>query len=153
MVSFSGDCIYPKGFISLSVTTGTHPAQLTKQVDFLIVDCPLSYNVILGRPTLNFLKATTSTYSLKVKFLTPYGIGEIYGDQLLPRECYQAVLASKENHTWVVEEEPEKLAQDLEDVKLVEGEPTKVTKVRGRLDSTLKGKIVEFLKQNLDIFA
>lgn len=53
----------------------------------------------------------------------------------------------------MVEEEPEKLAQDLEDVKLVEGEPTKVTKVRGRLDSTLKGKIVEFLKQNLDIFA
>ena len=53
----------------------------------------------------------------------------------------------------MVEEEPEKPAQDLEDVKLVEGEPTKVTKVRGRLDSTLKGKIVEFLKQNLDIFA
>ena len=53
----------------------------------------------------------------------------------------------------MVEEEPEKPAQDLEDVKLVEGEPTKVTKVRGRLDSTLKRKIVEFLKQNLDIFA
>ena len=53
LVNFSGDRIYPKGIISLSVTTRTHPAQVTKQVDFFIVDCPASYNVILGQPTLN----------------------------------------------------------------------------------------------------
>ena len=88
-----------------------------------------------------------------MKFPTPHGIGEIHGDQLLARECYQAILVSKENHAWVVEEEPKKLAKDLEDVKLVEGDPTKVTKVRGGIDSALKDKIVEFLKQNLDIFA
>ena len=99
LVSFSGDRIYPKGIISLRVTTGTHPAQITKQVDFLIVDCPSSYNVILGRPTLNQLKAANSTYCLKVKFPTPHGIGEVCGDQLLARECYQVVLATKENHT------------------------------------------------------
>ena len=83
LVSFSGDRIYPKGIISLLVMARTHPAQVTKQVDFLIVDCPSSYNVILGRPTLNRLKAVTSTYCLKVKFPTPHGIGEIRGDQLL----------------------------------------------------------------------
>ena len=99
LVNFSGDRIYPKGIISLRVTTGTHPAQITKQVDFLIVDCPSSYNVILGRPTLNQLKAANSTYCLKVKFPTPHGIGEVCGDQLLARECYQVVLATKENHT------------------------------------------------------
>ena len=99
LVSFSGDRIYPKGIISLRVTTGTHPAQITKQVDFLIVDCPSSYNVILGRPTLNQIKAANSTYCLKVKFPTPHGIGEVCGDQLLARECYQVVLATKENHT------------------------------------------------------
>ena len=52
-----------------------------------------------------------------------------------------------------MEDELEKPAQDLEDVKLVEGDPTKVTKVRGGLNSTLKDKIVDFLKQNLDVFA
>ena len=52
----------------------------------------------------------------------------------------------------MVEKEPENPAKDLEDVKLVEGDPTKVTKVRGCLDPTLKDKIVEFLKKNLDIF-
>ena len=65
----------------------------------------------------------------------------------------QAVLTSKENHAWMVEEEPEKPAKDLEDVKLVEGDPSKVTKVKRALDPPLKDKIVEFLKKNLDIFA
>jgi len=51
---------------------------------------------------LNRLKATTSTYCLKVKFPTTHGIGEIRGDQLLAQECYQAMLASKENHAWKV---------------------------------------------------
>ena len=102
LVSFSGDRIYPKGIISLLVTAGTHLAQVTKQVDFFIVDCPSSYNVILGWLMLNRLKAATSTYYLKVKFPTPHGIGEICGNQLLARECYQAMLASKENHAWMV---------------------------------------------------
>ena len=48
LVSFNGDQIYPKGIISLRVITGTHPTQITKQVDFLIIDCPSFYNVILG---------------------------------------------------------------------------------------------------------
>ena len=86
-------------------------------VDFLIVDCPLSYNVILGRPTLNRLKAATSTYYLKVKFLTLHGIREITGEQLLAKECYQAVLASRENHTWIVEEEPPKLMEEMENIE------------------------------------
>ena len=122
-------------------------------MDFLIVDCPSSYNVILGRSTLNWLKAVTSTYCLKVKFPTSNGIWQICGDQLLARECYQAVLASKENHAWMVEEESKKPTQELEDVCLVEGDVTKVTRVRAGLDANLKTEIVEFLKHNLDIFA
>ena len=53
----------------------------------------------------------------------------------------------------MVEEEPKKLAQKLEDVNLVKEDATKVTKVGVGLDSDLKEKIVEFLKQNLDIYA
>ena len=52
----------------------------------------------------------------------------------------------------MVEEEPEKPAKDLENVKLVEGDPSKVTKVRGGLEPPMKEEIVEFLKKNLDIF-
>ena len=104
LVSFSGDKVYPKGIVTLMVTTGTHLRQLTRQLDFLVVDCPSSYNVIIGRPTLNCWKAATSTYYLKVKFPTENGVGEVKGDQVLARECYQVVLAVKENHTWMIEE-------------------------------------------------
>ena len=53
LVSFSGDRVYPKGMVTLTITVRTHPRQLTCQLDFLVVDCPSSYNVIIGRPTLN----------------------------------------------------------------------------------------------------
>ena len=99
IVSFSGDRVYPKGLVTLTVMMRTYPKQLTRQLDFLVVDYPSSYNVIIGRPTLNRWNSTTSIYCLKVKFPTENGVGEVKGDQVLARECYQAVLAVKENHT------------------------------------------------------
>nr|XP_023908350.1 uncharacterized protein LOC112020033 [Quercus suber] len=118
LVSFSGDRVYPRGIVTLTVTVGTHPKQLTRQIDFLVVDCPSSYNVIIRRLALNKWKASTSTYCLKVKFPTEDGIGEVKGDQVLARECYQAVLATKENHTWIVEEKEEEKMEALEVVEL-----------------------------------
>ena len=56
LVSISGDMVYPKDRVTLTVTVGTHLRQLTRQLDFLVVDCPSSYNVIIGRPTLNHWK-------------------------------------------------------------------------------------------------
>ena len=67
----------------LTIMAGSYPFQVTNKHNFFIVDSLLSYNVIIGRPTLNRLKAATSTYYLKVKFLTEQGIGEIIGDQVL----------------------------------------------------------------------
>nr|XP_023898138.1 uncharacterized protein LOC112010012 [Quercus suber] len=99
LVSFTGGRIVPRGIVTLIVITGTYPAQVTKEIDFLIVDCPSMYNIILGRPTLNRIRAVTSTYHLKVKFPTAHKEGEIRGDQDLAREYYEAALASGENYT------------------------------------------------------
>ena len=101
---------------------------MTRQLDFLVVDCPSSYNVIIGRPILNRWKAATSTYCLKVKFPIDNGVGEVRGDQILARECYQAILATKENHTWMIEEEGENKVETLEIVALVEDGMTKMTR-------------------------
>ena len=103
-VSFTGDRIIPRGIITLIVIAGTYPTQNTMEIDFLIVDYPSTYNIILGRPVLNKLRATTSTYYLKMKFPTTHNVGEIRGDQVLARECYQANLAFEVNHTWVINE-------------------------------------------------
>ena len=153
LVSFSGDRVYPRGIVTLTVTAGSYSVQLTRQVDFLVVDCPTSYNVIIGRPTLNKWKAAMSTYCLKVKFPTDDGVGEVKGDQVLARECYQAVLPGKENHTWVIEEKEEERMEALETVELVEGEADKTTKIGMTLSPEMRTRLIRFLKENLDVFA
>ena len=80
LVSFSGDKVYPWGIVTLTVMAGSYPLQVTNKHNFLVVYSPSSYNVIIGRPTLNRWKAATSTYCLKVKFPTESGTGEIKGD-------------------------------------------------------------------------
>jgi len=38
------------------------------EVDFLVVDVPTAYNVILGRPTLHRVKAVIAPYLLQLQF-------------------------------------------------------------------------------------
>ena len=55
----------PVGTITLPVVVGSYPQQITKEVNFLVVDCSSSYNAIIGRPTLTSWKAVISTYHLR----------------------------------------------------------------------------------------
>ena len=80
------------GTVTLSVTVGDYPQQITKDVTFFMVDCSSAYNVILGRPILNSWKAVTSTYHLMIKFPTDYEVGELRGNQVVARECYIVML-------------------------------------------------------------
>lgn len=109
--------------------------------------------MIIAKPTLNRWKVAMSTYCLKVKFPTENGVGEVKGDHVLARECYQAVLAAKENHTWVIEEKEEDKVEALETVELVEGEATKTTRIGTMLSPEIRVRLVQFLKENLDVFA
>ena len=61
-------------------------------VDFLVINQPFAYNVIIDRPALNKLKIGTSTYHLKMKFPTAEGVGEVKGDQVVARKCYNTSL-------------------------------------------------------------
>ena len=128
--------------MTLTITVGTHPRQLTRQLDFLVVDCLSSYNVIIGRPTLNRWKAVTSTYCLKVKFPTNNGVGEVKGDQILARECYQVVLVAKENHIWMIEEKEEDKMEALETVALTKGETTKTSRIGTTLSPEMRTRLV-----------
>ena len=85
-----------------------------------------------------------STYCLKVKFPTDNGVSEVRGDQILAKECYQAVLATRENHTWMIEEEENKV-EALETVALVEDETTKTTRIGTTLSPEMRTRLIEFL--------
>ena len=155
LVSFTGDRVIPKGVVKLTIIGGIYPAQVSKEIDFLLVDCLSTYNVILGRLTLNKLKAATSTYYLKVKLPTTHDIGEIRGDQVLPKECYQAALASRENHRCMIDK-PEpipELSEVPQEVEVIPGDPSKVLKIGSTLSTIKKTKITTFLRENQDVFA
>ena len=89
---------------------------------------------------------------MKVKFPTENGVGEVKGDQVLARECYQAVLVAKENHTRMIEEKEEDKVEALETVELVKGETTKMTRIGITLSPVMRTRLVQFLKENLDVF-
>ena len=71
LVGFNGSSTQPLGMIELPVLMGTHPQQVSTIRNFVMVEALSTYNVILGRPTLNQAKAIVSTYSLVIKFPTP----------------------------------------------------------------------------------
>ena len=62
------------------------------------------------------------------------------------------MLAAKENHTWMIEEKEEEKVEALETMELVDEEPMKITRVGTTMSVDMKKKLVQFLKENLDIF-
>ena len=56
----------------------------------------------------------------------------------MARECYQAVLVVKENHTWMIKEKEEEKVVALEIVELVDGEPTKTIRIGTTLSEEMK---------------
>ena len=83
------------GSIQLVLTLGDPPCQATTVVRFLVVDAPSAYNMLLGRPSLNVIKAIPSAYHMMIKFPTTSGVGMVRGDQRVARECYSASMKQK----------------------------------------------------------
>ncbi len=98
LVGFTGDKVKPSGLVSLVIEAGTYPKQVTASIEFLVVDCPSAYNISIGRPTLNKLRAVTSTYHLLVRFPTEHNLNELKGDQVATKECYFASLGPETRH-------------------------------------------------------
>ncbi|KAM2322907.1 hypothetical protein ACFXTH_019530 [Malus domestica] len=88
LISFSGDIVQPIRSIHLPFTIGIGPYTATITTNFLVVNCPTTYNVILRRTSINDLKTMISTHMLLMKFPTPYDNGYIRGDQLSTRSRY-----------------------------------------------------------------
>jgi hypothetical protein len=156
LVGFAGTSVYPLGMITLQIIAGTYPKQATKKVNFLVVDCPSAYNVIIGRPTLNRLRAITSTYHLLVRFPTENGIGEMKGVQAMAKECYLTTVNAEQVHQMLIVEERQNIAEptkELEEIVLIEGNEKKMTRIGTSMTKEIRDLIVSFLRKNVDVFA
>ncbi|XP_074313898.1 uncharacterized protein LOC141649097 [Silene latifolia] len=88
LVGYSGETASSLGEIVIL----TYAGGINKQVRYLVIDGPSTYNVILGRPWLQLMKAVPSTYHQCVKFPTPWGVEKIRGDQEEARGFYNKAL-------------------------------------------------------------
>ena len=156
LVSFGGTRVLPLGTITLSMTVGDYPQQITQDVTFLVVDCSSAYNGILGRPTLNSWKVATSTYHLMIKFPTEYGIGELQGDQVATRECYIAMLEMEDHQqTMCIGEQrtTAKPVEELEEIILDKSRPGQTTRMGTLASPMIRQDLAGFLRMNHDVFA
>ena len=156
LVRFGGTRVYPLGAVTLPVTVGDYPQQITKDVTFLVVDCLSVYNAILGRPTLNSWKAVTATYHLMIKFPTEYGVGEVRGDQVVVRECYIAMLEMNDHQQTMCIEEQRTIAEpvkELEEVTLNNSRPEWMTRMGTLASQPVRQALTTFLRENHDVFA
>ena len=92
---FSGERVLPLGSIQLVLTLGDLPCQTTTAMRFLIVDAPSTYNILLGRPSLNAVRAIPSAYHMIIKFPNTNEVGMVRGNQRIARECYLASMKQK----------------------------------------------------------
>jgi len=86
---FSREKVSTRAYIDLHTIFWEGTQTKTIRICFLVVDAPTSYNVLLGRPSLNTLGIVVSTPHLAMKFPSPSSdILTIHDNQWLARECY-----------------------------------------------------------------
>ncbi|XP_020232498.1 uncharacterized protein LOC109812850 [Cajanus cajan] len=89
---FSGERVDTRGTIDLYTYFGDDQRRRIK-VRYIVVHANTSYNILLGRPSLNKLRAIVSTPHLAMKFPSEEGtIITLHADQETARECYFASL-------------------------------------------------------------
>ena len=156
---FSGEKVLPLGSIQLVLTLGEPPCQATTTARFLIVDAPSAYYMLLGRPSLNAIKAIPSAYHMVIKFLTVNGVGTVRGDKRVARECYTASMKQKAVDNVSIGEldmrdevlTPPEPSEELESVTL-DDDPEHLAYIGSKLAGDLKGLLTQFLRQNKDVF-
>ncbi|XP_020211745.1 uncharacterized protein LOC109796485 [Cajanus cajan] len=92
LVGFSGERVDTRGTIDLYTYFEDDQRRRIK-VRYVVMHANTSYNILLGRPSLNKLRAIVSTPHLAMKFPSEEGtIITLHADQKTARECYFANL-------------------------------------------------------------
>ncbi|XP_073067283.1 uncharacterized protein [Primulina eburnea] len=166
LFGFAGHVVYPEGEIILPLTLGSHDLKKTVMTSFTVVDPPSSYNINLGRPAMNELRAVASTYHQKIKFPVGSRVGEVRRDQPSSQKCYvEAVRADqgrskREGKRAKVDEARGRIVEEgeihfvaEEEQEAVEIGPGQQIRVARDLDISTRVSLIKCLKTNIRLFA
>jgi len=103
LVRFSGDPVQVRGYIQARTTFEDDSNTKTINIRYMVVNTPSSYNILLGRPTINKLGVVVSSVHMKMKYPTDRSrVGVIRMSQNMARKCYERSLKNKKKF-WQVE--------------------------------------------------
>ncbi|XP_024004920.1 uncharacterized protein LOC112082059 [Eutrema salsugineum] len=149
------------GTIRLPVVAGG----VTRIVKFCVTDHPAIYNVIMGTPWINAMRAVPSTYHLCLKFPTLAGIKTIWGNQKESRMCCLAEHKLRNPVTDTradvdrkkIAESRKKRAEPICDavdsVCIDEACPERRVDIGSKLEEPLRSELLSLLKENINSFA
>ncbi|RDX63122.1 hypothetical protein CR513_58483, partial [Mucuna pruriens] len=89
LYGFSGERVPIRGTVELDMVFGEGSSARVIPVLYTVVEVEASYNIIIGRPALNQLKAIVSTYHLCMKYPMGSGVGSVWADSHMARKCYE----------------------------------------------------------------
>ena len=90
LYGFTGDQVEVRGYLELRTTFTDGTASRTESIRYLVVNANSTYNILLGRPAMNRLRAVASTRHMKMKLPDLSGRGiVIKSDQEDARRCYK----------------------------------------------------------------
>ena len=154
---FFGEKVLPLGSIQLVLTLGDPPCQVTTTIRFLIVDAPSAYNMLLGRPYLNTIKAIPSAYHMVIKFPTANGVGMVRGNQRIAKECYSASMKQKRVNNIYMDEldmrdEVSTRPTPSEELDLVQlgDQPEHLVYIGSKLAEDIKSPLIHFPSECLE---
>jgi len=89
ILGFGGQEVNPIGMIRLPLCFGDKVKAKNLEMDFLVVDVPTAYKIILERPTFHKVKVVIAPYLLQLLFEANNGsVGTMQRDQCTAREFY-----------------------------------------------------------------
>ena len=157
---FSRERVLPLGSIQLVLTLGDPPCKATIVVRFLIVDAPSAYNILLGRPSLNAIRAILLPIIWLSNSPLRMGVGMVRGNQRIARECYSASMKQRAVESIYMDEldirdevgiRPTP-SEELELIQL-DDQPEHLVYIGSRFAKDVRDLLVHFLKQNIYVFA
>jgi len=167
-VGFSGEQVEVRGHVDLRTTFSNEHVAKTIVIRYLVVNAPSSYNLLLGRPSLNKLGAVVSTTHMKMKFPTEGKIVTMEVDQEIARKCYENSLRTRRTYalaqTTPVNDETGQAELDprsaeerrgpkpVGDLKEVEISSGRRVKIGSGMDPKIEVDLCQVLRSNLASF-
>ncbi|XP_065861056.1 uncharacterized protein [Euphorbia lathyris] len=151
VIGFGGQSSQTSGQVVLETEMGDKNLKWRGDLEFAIVDLPLAYNIILGRPFLSETESLISMKHLTLHLPTHQGRVVVEGDQLTSQQAYTISLEKKPDEEDKVDEKLP--AEALGETELFAISDDKKVRIAAELSEEMKKAITDVLIQCESAFA